>query len=395
MSHRVASPRSLVTSIVTTRNRASLLREALDSVFAQEGAGEEFEMEVIVVDDASTDNTPDVVAGYPTVRYIRFPERRDLSAARNAAVAASRGQFVAFLDDDDLWLPHKLRRQVPFLEAHPEAGAVYSHVVVRMGRGDRLRPLERRPPSGWIFPALLKENVLGGCFRFLIRRSALEVAGPFESLLAEQDYDLWLRLAFHFPILFLPGPVARWRPNPSGRRAAAAAVGNRMEEIRRGAENALGLLPDTATYAGLKQRARIWAEIRVVKELAEAHNAGEALAHMVESIRRYPAVMNDRSARDCIARTVRRSARTSGSPLSSAEAFCVELGAAVRGGRDRWALRRLLGTIWSEVAVGLHQESPRRPREAFSAVAQAARYAPAQLARRGVQALVQQTRRLT
>src|SRR6516162_2547473 len=121
--------RPLVSVIIATRNRAALLGRALDSVFSQWGLGVEFDLDVIVVDDASTDSTATVVAEYPQVRYLRLSTQRGVSAARNAGIEASRGTFVCFLDDDDVWLPGRLRLQLPVLERHPEAGAVYSQVL--------------------------------------------------------------------------------------------------------------------------------------------------------------------------------------------------------------------------------------------------------------------------
>ena len=105
----------IVSVIIPTHNRANLLKTALDSVYAQEGIGESFEIEVIVVDDASSDNTPDVVLGYPA-KFIRHETNQGASAARNSGIKASQGKYVAFLDDDDLFLPHKLKTQVPVLE---------------------------------------------------------------------------------------------------------------------------------------------------------------------------------------------------------------------------------------------------------------------------------------
>ena len=97
--------RPTVSVIVPTRNRAHLLGRALDSVFAQEGAGELFELEVIVVSDGSTDDTSAVISRYPVAGYLEYTAPRGPSAARNAGIAASAGAFVAFQDDDDLWLP--------------------------------------------------------------------------------------------------------------------------------------------------------------------------------------------------------------------------------------------------------------------------------------------------
>lgn len=347
----------LVSAIVSTCDRAGLLSGALDSVLAQDGVGEGFDLEVIVVDDASTDATSDVVACYPSVRYVRLPERRGASAARNAGVAASRGRYIAFLDDDDLWLPGKLRLQVPALAAHPEAGAVYSHVIARGDGPDSLRPTEANPHSGAVFLALLRGNVLGGVLRFLIRRAALDVAGSFdETVPTGEDYDLWLRLAFHFPIVFVPGPVGVWRVNPRGKRATNMSKGLSAERIRYVAEKAIALLPDTPEHAALREQARVWAEMRVVTQLSAAEDAGAVLPRMVEALSCRPAIVRDAEVRAALLRTAQRCVAASGAPLAAARAVCGEIGAAVRGrlaADDRWRLQRLLAAIWWRAGADL------------------------------------------
>src|SRR5262249_34191650 len=116
--------RPLVSAILTTYSRPELLHEALDSVYAQEGQGDIFDLEAVVVDDASPNDARAIVARYQA-KYIRHRVNRGLAAARNTGIAATAGAYVAFLDDDDLWLPAKLRSQVPVLESHPDVGAVY------------------------------------------------------------------------------------------------------------------------------------------------------------------------------------------------------------------------------------------------------------------------------
>src|SRR5574341_1361744 len=148
--------RPLVSVIVPTHNRAGLLGEALDSVFAQQGAGELFDLDVIVVDDASSDHPAGVVSRYPSARCIRLDENRGLSGARNVGLEAARGSYVAFLDDDDLWLPRKLKLQVAALERTPAAGVAYSQYYVRSRGGKAiLMPEAGTAPSGWVLPAML------------------------------------------------------------------------------------------------------------------------------------------------------------------------------------------------------------------------------------------------
>src|SRR5260370_9471328 len=147
-----------VSVIIPTRNRAPLLARALDSVFSQEGHGDQFDLETIVVDDGSTDSTTAVVGEYAQVHYLRLSTPRGASAARNAGIEASRGVYICFLDDDDVWLPGRLKLQIPVLERHPEAGAVYSQVFHTLY--GKAWPPSSHAVSGWIFETLLSPHNL-------------------------------------------------------------------------------------------------------------------------------------------------------------------------------------------------------------------------------------------
>jgi glycosyltransferase involved in cell wall biosynthesis len=380
--------RPLVSAVVTTRNRANLLREALESVLHQQGAGDDYELELIVVDVASTDTTPDVVSAYPVTRYIRLPERRRSGTARNAGAAASRGQYVAFLDDDDLWLPDKLQLQVPALEAHPEAGAVYSRVVVRSEGGEWIQPGGASPPSGAIFEALLRTNVCGGVLRFLIRRAALDVVGLFdETLPRAEDYDLWLRLAYRFPILFVPGQVGVYRPAPDGNRATTLTAGLDPKVVRYVAEKALALLPDTPGHASLRRQARAWAEARVATQLAAARDADAVWSEMIEAVRRSPVILAEPAVRDSLVSTARRCVRTFDSPSSRARAASADLRVAAHTAGRRHALRRVQAAIWADAATDLLRATPRDWRGWSSAVARAVSYDPGHAIRRALKGL--------
>jgi len=122
----------LISVIIPTYNRAALLRRAIDSVYAQEGVGELFDVEVLVIDDGSTDTTPTVASSYEGLRYIRPSTNKGTSGARNVGLDAAVGEYVAFLDDDDSWLPWKLRRQLQV--QHPA--------------GEQLLQLEQVPGDG-------------------------------------------------------------------------------------------------------------------------------------------------------------------------------------------------------------------------------------------------------
>ena len=182
-----------VSVVVPTRNRWPLLStHALSSALAQE----DVELEVVVVDDASTDGTADRVEalGDPRVRVVRNETQRRLPASRNVGSATARGAWLAFLDDDDLWSPRKLRAQ---LDTAQTAGAawVYAQCVVVDAE---LHPLDLHPfPDPEELPSLLLggNHVPGGGSNVIVRSDTFREVGRFdEGLRYFEDWDLWLRL---------------------------------------------------------------------------------------------------------------------------------------------------------------------------------------------------------
>jgi len=182
-----------VSVVIPTRNRWSLLStNALPSALAQEGV----DLEIVVVDDASDDYTATGLTKLrdTRIRVLRNEVRRNLPAARNVGAAAARGAWLAFLDDDDIWSPSKLRAQ---LDVAAESGAswVYGRCIVV---DERMRPIELHPfPDPEDLPVLLLggNHVPGGGSNVVVRAEAFRSVGGFdEELRYFEDWDLWLRL---------------------------------------------------------------------------------------------------------------------------------------------------------------------------------------------------------
>jgi glycosyltransferase involved in cell wall biosynthesis len=283
--------RALVTVIIATHNRAHCLPRALDSIYAQEGLGSLYELEVIVVDDASTDSTPEVIHRYPNLTCIRLLEKRGISAAMNEGLRASRGSYITFLDDDDEWLPHKLRVQVPLIEAHPEVGVVYGQSLKRFGEEEWLIPDLSRARSGQIFLAMLMDNFCGHHASMLVRRGAFDSAGGFdESMLSYEDWDVSLRLAFHVEFLFNPGAVDVYNLSPNGLWLSRAASGTGADDARRVLEKNLRLLPDSAEYLEFKRKARLRLELDTSIRIADPLRAW---ASVTAALREFPGALGD------------------------------------------------------------------------------------------------------
>lgn len=193
----------MVTVIIPTYNRSLLVREAVGSVLAQENAAPE----VIVVDDGSSDDTAAALTPYGSAIRIISQPRAGVSAARNAGIRASSGEWLAFLDSDDLWLPQKLRIQLAFLRDHPEFKICQTEETwIRNGR--LLNPKKyHRKPSGHCFSQLL-ERCLISPSAVIIHRDLFIETGLFdETLPACEDYDLWLRIGYRHPIGLVKEPL--------------------------------------------------------------------------------------------------------------------------------------------------------------------------------------------
>jgi glycosyltransferase involved in cell wall biosynthesis len=168
-------------------------------------------VEVVVVDDGSTDGTPAVAARFPSVRYLR-QKNQGMSAARNTGSRASRGRFIAFLDADDRLLPDGLRAGVECMKEHPAAAFVSGRHRMMSADGTPL-PTEQ-PPSVQSdhYRTLLERNYVGMHATVLFRREALESVGGFDrSLRACDDYDVYLRIARRMPVACHEALVAEYR----------------------------------------------------------------------------------------------------------------------------------------------------------------------------------------
>jgi glycosyltransferase involved in cell wall biosynthesis len=188
-------PAPSVSVILPTHNRAALLRRSLGSVLGQTFR----DLEVLVVDDGSTEDIPAVVAGFgdARTRVLRLPERRGGGGARNAGIAAARGRLVAFQDSDDEWLPDKLQRQVAALDrAGPGVGVAYCGFLREKDGGQTRYPLPGEPRlEGDLRRELLERNFITTAAA-LVRAPVLAAVGGFDPAMPRyQDWDLWARVA--------------------------------------------------------------------------------------------------------------------------------------------------------------------------------------------------------
>jgi len=199
--------------IIPTYNRADVLPPAIDSILAQTHT----DFEIIIVDDGSTDNTRDVLEPYlakPNIQYI-YQENQKQAAARNNGVLRSRGEYVGFLDSDDLWYPEKLDLQVKALDEHPEVGMVFSNQMMFTDDSDegRVRYPRGVLKSGDIFKDLLQRKFYCSLQTVLVRRSVFDDVGLTDESLKNslEDWELTLRIARKYKVLAIDKPLVRRR----------------------------------------------------------------------------------------------------------------------------------------------------------------------------------------
>jgi glycosyltransferase involved in cell wall biosynthesis len=197
-----------ISVVIPTRNRVDLLGDAVRTALGQSAA-----LEVIVVDDASTDGTAAWLAGQEDsrLRCVRHTSQCGVSAARNSGIRAARGSWIAFLDDDDVWAPNKLESQLSSATACRRSWVYVGDVHV----DERLRLLGGGPP---LSPAdamrlLSSHNTLpSGASNVMARTDVLATVGGFDtSLLRTEDWDLWIRLAETGPPAWVRRPLVAYR----------------------------------------------------------------------------------------------------------------------------------------------------------------------------------------
>jgi glycosyltransferase involved in cell wall biosynthesis len=194
---------AMVSVIMPTYNRAHLLHESILSVLSQTYEN----LEIIVVDDGSSDDTKEVVTSFsdPRINYIWQPNR-GRSNARNHGLSLARGNFIAFLDSDDLYLPDKIKSQVDYLEKHPEAGMVYTSAYCINEKGEKLAHRYEATVSGEIYESIaFFTTVTITLPTVMTYKTVFERVGGFDEKMDRfEDTDMWRRISKEYRIDAMP-----------------------------------------------------------------------------------------------------------------------------------------------------------------------------------------------
>ena len=276
-----------ISVVIPTYNRAALLMQAIDSALAQTWT----DREIVVVDDGSTDGTPEVVERYGSaVRYVRQTNGGEASA-RNRGVREAKGDWIAFLDSDDLWEPVALASMMSAASARPAAGLVAMKARSILADGTRTSHIHGKRSPGPLFStrSLLRGDA-GGVLMPLVRRDLLLARGGFdESLRSATDCDMWLRLSFDTTMIGLDEPLLLVRVHPdnvSGDKSLNAAMWLKILD-KLAAEHGDWVRENKWTYrrAVGKERLRLGREL-----LAAWDGSREGLAAARGALRRSVAV---------------------------------------------------------------------------------------------------------
>ncbi len=197
-----------VSIIISTFNRSSLLKQAIQSVYSQTFQ----DWELIIVDDGSTDETKKMIHDYANLDSRIIPvsqSNKGISASRAKGIEFVTGQYIASLDDDDVYVPQKIEAQFDYLEKNPSVGLVYSYV--NMVDENKTILLQWPVTPAQTFFELLHDNTIptNSC---LIRKECFERLGSFrKDFKGSDDYEMWLRISKHYRIKFLPIVIGIYR----------------------------------------------------------------------------------------------------------------------------------------------------------------------------------------
>lgn len=283
----------LVTVIIPTYNYARFVREAVESALAQTYRP----MEIIVVDDGSTDNTREVMqayAGHPEVRYL-YQTNKGLPGARNTGIRAAHGKYLALLDADDIWAPAKLSWQVAFYEEHPDA-AIVATEAYEFRDASEIAPAGGVPRANQSPPSVteytLRDLMEFSAFRpssVMMRKDHCEAVGLFdEQFRYVEDLDMWARMSTQGRIYRLNAPLLGARQHPAVQSMHFAP---HVEYHRRVLDKLFATLPELKAHPEWRRLA----EARLMVHLSwMRYQSGQripAIADVLRSIWQWPAAL--------------------------------------------------------------------------------------------------------
>ncbi len=295
------TPSPKVSVCVPTYNQGRYLSQALHSILGQTLQ----DFEIIVSDDASTDNTQAIVAQVcdERLRYVRQARNLGIAENRNRCLAMARGQYIAWLDSDDIYHPPMLAVQSAVLDRHPNVGLAHGAYEVIDSEGRRLPdwPLpfaqDVIEPGKAAFRELVLSNYVNGT-TVMVRRDCHERVGPYAAELGKssEDWEMWLRIALHADLAYTAAPLAQNRQHDASSSAATRQSGERLRcdirAVRRLFRRQWTLIPDAAA---VQRQAAAALAAKALINAADAYTLGQrltTLAAALQGLRLFPALLD-------------------------------------------------------------------------------------------------------
>jgi glycosyltransferase involved in cell wall biosynthesis len=295
-----------VSVVIPTYNGAKFLREAVESVLAQTYR----DIDIIIVDDGSTDNTAELVAGMkdPRIRYI-FHENRGVAAARNTGILASQAEYIVWQDSDNILFADAIEKHVAFMDKHPEVGFSHGQFFTIDEDG---RPLRKGRPRGpkktfirdgmeELTHLLLGDRTIG--LFFMIRRSALDDVGLFNpKLRMSEDWEIWIRLAKKYAVGHVAEPLAKVRMHNNSMTALS-----KVEVVRDAHESVLkSVLADSVLgpiYRPLRRKMYFGFYCLCAREAAFTGHKGYGLRYILKAIQSSPKMVFEKKGVSLLTRS--------------------------------------------------------------------------------------------
>ncbi|NES22061.1 MAG: glycosyltransferase [Symploca sp. SIO3E6] len=217
-----------VSVVIPAYNSMAYLPETVDSVFQQTFT----DFEVLIVDDGSSDGVQQWATGLvdPRVKFIS-QANQGVSVARNTGIAQAQGEYIALLDSDDLWEPTKLDKQVRCLDDNPQVGLVHSWIAFIDEHSQPTGRLLISSAEGDVWQQLVERNLIP-CCSVMARRCCFETTRGFDpNLRSAEDWDLWIRIAAHYPFALIKQPLAYYRLLPTSKSKNCQLVEKSLTQI--------------------------------------------------------------------------------------------------------------------------------------------------------------------
>lgn len=276
-----------VSIIIPTYNRATLLGHTLESVFSQTYT----DYEVIVIDDGSTDNTHAILARYEDRICVVHQKNQGVGAARNAGILAGQGDYIAFLDSDDIWMPAKLEHQMAVLREHSEPAWIYSDAYAFESNVADIAYLfsqRCRQYEGYVARELFLCDFIP-TLTVVVHRDIWSDVGLFGKGSIAEDWAMWLRIAATYPVCKISAPLAGYRLHGAMASEQAEPMAWHQHNIAAIEEIAASM---PLVYGPLRRRAIAAQSIRTGRMLASSGQLVQARAMFVQATRLTPQALD-------------------------------------------------------------------------------------------------------